>query len=276
MNDSFKNEYFSIEGWMKQSFMNYKEKIKGIRVEDGGTTRNQRIENSILIFKVKRDELYSAKELASEMNGTLNNQKENRELLHNFKDISNILNLKQEEIKKEEAFNDVSKIVNDRDKKEVKNAPRKQKHKKLRLLAVIMAGGTLLAGTGKAINEIRDYKEEIAKESVKVLKEEIGAEKIMNHTTILGSDSALAYYEVTTPKGVYEYKERLSSGGFFVMKNDFDDETLEALNTVFNAQDGSIFYTIKADKLIKDIKNGDVELNKLDDTKNVEIDDEER
>lgn len=127
--------------------------------------------------------------------------------------------------------------------------------------SVIMA--TLLAGTAYSEGKkyVENYKDEAAVSSLNAVKEELGADAIYNNSTLTSSNSGIIKYEVVKGGKVYVFEASINEGEITVVRNDgIDSQTRGAISIVAEAQNGGIHEARIANKLVKEIKNGDVNL----------------
>ena len=165
-----------------------------------------------------------------------------------------------------------SKRENTAQRKEIKNKPNnKMKNKKFtpkeilkKAVAVVLSGIAVVGavkGGEYAINEVKDYKDKVATESLQVLKEELNADKIWDDSTELSSSSSEISVSIMGKDGKrYDYEKHSD-----IDKPSEDEiknmEVVEAIRIVAQAQDGNVFRSIAADKLIDRINKGEIDLS---------------
>lgn len=154
-------------------------------------------------------------------------------------------------------------------KSKIIKRPKKKKHIRMSLAAILMAGSTL---TGIIVGEeIGSFKNEQAERSLAVLKEEIGADKIYNNSTMLSSNSSKAEYGVIKDGKTYRYLAYNNDGSIKVIENSIgDEELINAISIVTNADGGTIFDAINAKKVADEIEGGKKLKMKMDKGKDIE------
>lgn len=150
-----------------------------------------------------------------------------------------------------------------RKKKNIAAKPKKIRNNKkfkiagLKVLAVAAAVGSIFV----AKNEMNNYKERVALDSLSQIKEQLNAEQIWDNSTSLSSNSGMMQIEITgksvdgqTPK-IYYFTARTDDGDITVREDTINNmEIVNAVRDVANAQNGNIFEAIKAEKTVKDMK----------------------
>ncbi len=138
--------------------------------------------------------------------------------------------------------------------KDIKGA-KKLNHIKMRIAAILLASSALV---GPIVgNEINEFKNEQAERSLSILKEELGADKIYNNSTMLSSNSSKIEYSVIKNGATYTYLAYNNDGSINVKENSIgDSELINAISIVTNADGGTIFDAINAKRLADEIESG--------------------
>ena len=142
-------------------------------------------------------------------------------------------------------------------KRNIKNKPRNLKGKVYAAVAVV----TLSAGIATPM-AVKDYKADVAQDSLNTLKEAISATQIMDHSSVTGSNTSHIQQEVVVDGEILTYEAYFNDGQANVITDDFYNEELNsAISTVATAQDGNVFEAMKAKKLADGIKHGEINVS---------------
>lgn len=129
-------------------------------------------------------------------------------------------------------------------------------------LAVGLVGLVAVGGIITTHCALENYKSETAIDILETVKEELDAKEIWDKSTKLSSNSEEIKYVVIRDDGTFGYSAYYNDGDLMSEQNDgLTKETRMAIKAAAAAQDGNIIDAMKAAKIAKGIKRGEIELN---------------
>lgn len=184
----------------------------------------------------------------------LNEKRMRENVKHGISDISWMANEEDTLTYKKNIENNYKK---EQSKRKIKNKPRNLKGKVYAAIAVV----TLSAGIATPML-VKDYKADVAQDSLNTLKEAISATQIMDHSSVTGSNTSHIQQEVVVDGEILTYEAYFNDGKVNIITDDFHNEELNsAISTVATAQDGNVFEAMKAKKLAEGIKHGEINVS---------------
>lgn len=173
------------------------------------------------------------------------------------------------EYKKEVVEEETKRTKN---KRNLKNQPSKSNIKR-RLKAVAVVAGLVLTGaTGYTIAKVPEYKEEAFTSTLEAVKEEIAENAgttpdkvqikgVTEKNIRSGGEHTTYTLYIDGQRFEYQCYKSNQSGETMKMEDTIgNNEVLDAIATVVNAQGGNIFDAIKANRLRKNIESGKIDL----------------
>lgn len=263
-NEEFKSKYISYEARIR-NFYNAPN-VKDVIIQKSDDGRSYRkIINGVYYILTTGDEYEkyaeAAQKVKQERLEIAKTEKERREQLAKERKNYSVFSYMSEE--QMDKYLEPFESKESRKKKNIAKKPKKIRNNKkfkiagLKVFAVVAAVGSIFV----AKNEMNNYKERVALDSLSQIKEQLNAEQIWDNSTRLSSNSGIMQIEIIgksvdgqTPK-IYYFTARTDDGDITVRKDTIKNiEVVNAVRDVANAQNGNIFEAIKAEKTVNDMK----------------------
>lgn len=262
--EEFKSKYISYESRIRNFYNEPNVKDVIVQKSDDGRSYRKIINGVYYILTTGEEyEKYAeaAQKVKQERLEIAKTEKERREQLAKERKNYSVFSYMSEE--QMDKYLEPFESKESRKKKNIAKKPKKIRNNKkfkiagLKILVVAVAVGS----TFIAINEMDNYIERVASDSLSQVKEQLNAVEIWDDSSDLSSNSGMEKIKITgksedgqIPK-TYYYTARIDDGEITVREDTINNmEVVKAVRTVANAQNGNIFEAIKAEKTVNDMK----------------------